>query len=388
MISSSINRSFACASGVILFLAGFASGCAETQYRGRDITRHVSLRGEAFTSEGPHGDVAPPLVRAQATAATDAEVGALAETAKAAFDAEIAKGDGERLRPGAGALDRCRVRVILRRSHTYYVARCRANWALGDVVLAVVEAEAKRRVRSQALTTDEVAAIKRGDRHPGILQAESAAAIESAATLAARLLRDPSADPPRYNEDEQRTRDATMAARPATRDRAREDLAHPKASRREAAAIDLGLLGERGDGARVAPLLDDTALRVRRAAAVALVDLATASEAKALFRHRNHPDPLVQRSVATALERLAALHPDLVVPPLGPPPTFERQGQPDVDIDAKPSRPPRKVIGVDDEAPPLDEGATDSGAMKSDASKDGALQGNAPRAETDEASVP
>ncbi len=351
MHSSSLNRSRTLSLGVFAAALFAASGCAETQYRGRDITRHVSLRGDAFRSRQPSAG-ALPFIRAQLSAATDDEVEELAQAAKEAFEEELKEGDGDDVKPGVGTLDRCRVRVVLRRSHTYYIARCRAKWAVDAVTLAEVEAEAKRRVRSQVLTTDEVAAIKRGGRHPGILQRESAAAIRSAAQLAARLLRDPSADPPRYNEDAQRTRDATLNARPATRIRARADLTHPIASRREAAAIDLGFIGERGDGAKVAPLLDDSALRVRRAAAVALVELATRSEAPALFRHRNHPDKRVQLSVALAIERLRALHPDIAVPPLGPPPTFDDEPDGKRVRDAKPPPPPRTVIGLEDEEQP------------------------------------
>ena len=324
-------------------------GCAETQRRGHEITRHAALRGVDHRPQTP--TTALPVIVASVEAATEDEIDALQRAAKAAFEAELAENPDAPVAEGNADLSRCRLRVIVKRQSTFYVARCRARWVLREVTLAAVDVEVKRRVRSQALTEDEAKAVQANTRSPVMVASEATAAIRDAAELAARILRDPQARIPLLNEDADNARQQTLAARPHLRTLALEGLTNKNAARRATSAIDLVTLGQPGDGAVLVPLLDDPDETVRIGAAVALVELASAAEAEALFRHRNHPHPLVRKHIARALDRVLALNPSLVVPPLGPPPQIApaASSNPPTGIEVQVQRRARKVISLDDD---------------------------------------
>ncbi|WP_196279294.1 HEAT repeat domain-containing protein [Catellatospora vulcania] len=84
-----------------------------------------------------------------------------------------------------------------------------------------------------------------------------------------------------------------------------EALAHGDALMRAAAIAALARLGERGEAALIAPLLDDPAHGVRAAAATALGRFGGVGTRERLDAHRSDPHGAVRSAVLAALRRLA-----------------------------------------------------------------------------------
>jgi hypothetical protein len=276
-------------------------GCAETEVRGRDVLRVAPLRIEGALQPRPNTEGALVL-EAGRDVADDDELAQLTREIPLAFTDEIAKTRG-RVTDATARLDHCRLRAGPGRQYTIYRAKCRASLVRHGVTLIVVEAEAVRRVRSQAVTRDEAKEIRKMVRNPLLDVDDSQAALADAARAAARRLTDPrmaaqselSLESAPLDDEEGRK----LAAARLARAKRPEEFA--------AALVDLARYGRADDGALVLPLLTHEHALVRRAAALAAGELGAPQAMAALQALLDDTDEDVRDEAAHAIEILCAL---------------------------------------------------------------------------------
>jgi hypothetical protein len=291
-------------------------GCAQTQSMGRDVSRVGPYRDVSLIVS--EIDEAPIVIHADRQLLTDAELSELERSSALEFANRIRnemdsnQSSGKRQIPGQAQLALCRIHAGIGRSHTVYEAQCRARIQVDDVVLAESEGRAKRRVRNRGLTQSEADAIDGQGRHPLFDFSDTRSTLEEAIESAALAL----IDPRKAKRDSWYVEDSTRAQKRKTsvdgasiRRSALQVLERPSsnASEKAAAAIDLSKYGQAEDGASLALLFRDESPLVRRAALMALGELAPLGFIADVSQMLDDPDEMVRSEAALTLSRLCAL---------------------------------------------------------------------------------
>ncbi|MCP4503716.1 MAG: hypothetical protein GY822_27635 [Deltaproteobacteria bacterium] len=276
-------------------------GCAENWTSGRDVFRVAAYRSEPGSLQVQQGN--RPKLNVRKSALRRREREELSEEARDAFLAALPKGVPVSTGGPSVRLQKCKLRVALGKKHTLYEARCRAALLENNVVLVAVDARAYRQARSIALPKGTRA--EKDGKNPYIDDGHVKEVLLAAARTAGRMILDREMRPPPLDD--------TAAVLDASVQRlfALENISAEDASSRTGALIDLGTYGASEDALLIAPFLDDTDPLVRRAAVIALAEMAVPAHFSALARRCSWGPPSQQHACEKGLLRMQAQSPSL-----------------------------------------------------------------------------
>lgn len=327
----SCHRVLAC---LAAFLCILGNACVRLEYGGRDHLRIAPLK-DAVTLPGAWSSQ-PISIDAGTDALSDEELAPLSQylnkrvqrEAAALQDAKphFARG------PGLGIIRSCQLRAGAGRRNTVYKANCRALWVIGDVVVAEARGDATLLAPARAVTRRQAEEIARQVRNPLLSAADARRVLEEASVHSMhQLVGWPApgcghALPVRQSEKVSVPDKAVQLLR----QRARRDLSSPHLIVKRAAISDLMRYGRPEDAAFLHGFLDSNVPDLRRAAALALSELAWGKSLPALQAHRNDTDEETRRFIQLGIARIRAFYGFAGEEGLSAPPV-ERAFEPDTD---------------------------------------------------------